>query len=53
MSLALLYYALSARKWFKGPRINIEHTGRLPSTTTMQASRSMSEKSSHHENIPQ
>lgn len=26
MALAMVYYAVSARKWFKGPRINIEHT---------------------------
>lgn len=26
MFLALVWYAVSARKWFKGPRINIEHT---------------------------
>ena len=25
MSLALLWYAIDARKWFKGPRINVEH----------------------------
>ncbi|KAG0651842.1 putative amino-acid permease [Hyphodiscus hymeniophilus] len=25
MLFALLYYALSARKWFKGPRVNVEH----------------------------
>jgi hypothetical protein len=25
MSFALLYYAISARKWFKGPRVNVEH----------------------------
>jgi len=25
MMLALLYYAVSARKWFTGPRVNVEH----------------------------
>ena len=25
MFLAMSYYAVSARKWFKGPRINVEH----------------------------
>jgi hypothetical protein len=34
MSLALLWYALDARKWFKGPKINVEQcsqwVGRLP-----------------------
>ena len=25
MFLALSYYAIDARKWFKGPRINIAH----------------------------
>ncbi len=25
MSLALLWYAIDARKWFKGPKINVEH----------------------------
>ena len=25
MLLAMSYYAVSARKWFKGPRINVEH----------------------------
>jgi len=25
MVLALSYYAISARKWFKGPRVNIQH----------------------------
>lgn len=27
MALAMIYYAVSARKWFKGPRINVEHIG--------------------------
>lgn len=22
---ALIYYAVDARKWFKGPRVNVEH----------------------------
>ncbi|TGO12640.1 hypothetical protein BTUL_0085g00350 [Botrytis tulipae] len=25
MSLAMCWYAISARKWFKGPKINVEH----------------------------
>ena len=25
MTLSLLWYAVSARKWFKGPRVNIQH----------------------------
>lgn len=25
MFLSMVYYALSARKWFKGPKINIKH----------------------------
>ena len=25
MSLSLIYYAVDARKWFKGPRVNVEH----------------------------
>ncbi|KAI4127141.1 MAG: hypothetical protein LQ347_004725, partial [Umbilicaria vellea] len=25
MSLTLLWYAVDARKWFKGPKINVEH----------------------------
>ena len=25
MGLALLWYAVDARKWFKGPKINVEH----------------------------
>lgn len=25
MLFALLYYAVDARKWFKGPRVNVEH----------------------------
>lgn len=25
MLIALFYYAVSARKWFKGPRINVEY----------------------------
>lgn len=25
MTLALLWYAIDARKWFKGPKINVEH----------------------------
>ena len=25
MTLALLWYAISARKWFNGPKINVEH----------------------------
>ena len=31
MSLALLWYAVDARKWFKGPRINVEHLIHTPS----------------------
>lgn len=26
MTLAMVYYVVSARTWFKGPRINVEHT---------------------------
>lgn len=29
MTLAMIYYTVSARKWFKGPRINIEHTNMI------------------------
>jgi len=25
MLFALIYYAVDARKWFKGPRVNVEH----------------------------
>lgn len=25
MFLALTYYAISARRWFKGPKINVRH----------------------------
>ena len=25
MFLSLLWYAVNARKWFRGPRINVEH----------------------------
>lgn len=25
MTFALVYYAVDARKWFKGPRVNVEH----------------------------
>ena len=25
MLFALMYYAVSGRKWFKGPRVNVEH----------------------------
>ena len=25
MMFALFYYAIDARKWFKGPRVNVEH----------------------------
>lgn len=25
MFLAMVYYMLSARKWFKGPKINVKH----------------------------
>jgi hypothetical protein len=25
MGFALIYYAVSGRKWFKGPRINVDH----------------------------
>lgn len=25
MTLAMCWYAISARKWFKGPKINVEH----------------------------
>jgi len=25
MTCALLWYAIDARKWFKGPKINVEH----------------------------
>ena len=26
MTLAMTWYAVDARKWFKGPRVNVEHT---------------------------
>lgn len=26
MFLALSYYAIWARRWFRGPRVNIDHT---------------------------
>jgi len=29
MFLALLWYAIDARKWFKGPKINVEHMTNL------------------------
>jgi hypothetical protein len=25
MLFALMYYAVDARKWFRGPRVNVEH----------------------------
>jgi hypothetical protein len=25
MSLSLLWYVVDTRKWFKGPRVNLEH----------------------------
>ena len=34
MSLALLWYGVDARKWFKGPNINVEH---LIHTRTLEA----------------
>jgi hypothetical protein len=30
MFLALMWYAVDARKWFKGPRINVEHLLHVP-----------------------
>ena len=31
MFLAMSWYAISARKWFKGPRINVTHIeGEIP-----------------------
>lgn len=30
MSLAMLHYGLSGRKWFKGPKINVEHLAQVP-----------------------
>lgn len=27
MFLAMAWYAIDARKWFKGPRINVDHIG--------------------------
>lgn len=29
MFLAMVYYTVSARKWFKGPKINVEHTNNI------------------------
>lgn len=29
MLIAMVWYAVDARKWFKGPRINIEHLDTL------------------------
>lgn len=40
MSLALLWYAIDARKWFKGPRINVEH---LIHTEALQGERQESD----------
>ena len=30
MSLSLLWYAVDARKWFVGPKINVEHMIQSP-----------------------
>lgn len=29
MTLAMIYWFVSARKWFEGPRINVEHTNEI------------------------
>lgn len=29
MTLAMVYWFVSARKWFEGPRINVEHTNEI------------------------
>lgn len=30
MFLSLVWYAVDARKWFKGPKINVEHLVHVP-----------------------
>lgn len=35
MALALIWYAVDARRWFKGPKINVDH---LIHTPTLEGS---------------
>jgi hypothetical protein len=45
MGLALLWYAVDARKWFKGPRINVEHL--IHTTVTEEVEGSSSSDGNH------
>jgi amino acid transporter len=48
MTLALSWYAVDARKWFKGPRINVEHTNAVLEGRENESSESASgEKVAH------
>lgn len=41
MFLALTYYAISARRWFKGPKINVMHIQGVEHDVKRQASTAM------------
>lgn len=41
MFLALTYYAISARRWFKGPKINVRHIQGVEPGVKRQASTAM------------
>lgn len=38
MFLAMNYYAISARRWFKGPKINVRHIQGVETESPRQAS---------------
>lgn len=41
MFLALTYYAISARRWFRGPKINVRHIQGVEPDVKRQASTAM------------
>jgi amino acid transporter len=47
MTLALTWYAVDARKWFKGPRINVEHTNILEGRGEESSESASGEKVAH------
>ena len=50
----LIWWALSARKWFKGPKVNVEHMmlGREEAVVDGQDSKLPNENSSTDEALP-
>ena len=49
MTLAMIWYAVDARKWFKGPKVNVDHTNAeiLEGTADNSSEDAVGEKIAH------